>query len=190
MMPAAKPFRSKDFSMMFRFRQVRLAHIPALCCAASLLSAPLAYAADPPKEAAPSKAKAKAPAKPPAKPLVPLLTRDELRACMATKERLRVTREETLKTQDQLTKDKEEVERVGVELRERLVTLDRTNKEAVDKFNVDTNARNDLIDALKAGSTAFNTKVDELTAEREKYSKACENKKFDEDDEKAIKAGK
>jgi hypothetical protein len=171
--------------MMFRSHPVRLAHvIPALCCAVFLLSAPLIHAADKPKEAAASKAKPKAP------PKSLLMTRDELRQCMATKERLRVNREETLKTQDRLTKDKEEIDRVGKELQERLVTLDRTNQEAVDKFNVDTAARNDLIDAFKAGTTAFNAKVEVITAEREAYSKACENKRFDEDDEKAIKAGK
>ncbi len=185
MMPAAKPLLSKDFSMMFRSHPVRLAHVvPALCCAVFLLSAPLGHAADKPKETTASKAKPKAPPKP------ALLSRDELRECMATKERMRVSREETLKTQDQLTKDKADIDRVGNELKERLVTLDRANQEAVDKFNVDTAARNDLIDSFKAGTTAFNAKVDAMTTEREAYSKACENKRFDEDDEKAIKRGK
>ena len=185
MMPAAKPFRSKDFSMTFRSRLARLAHIvPALCCAVSLLSASLVHAADKPKEAAASKSKGKAPAK------SLLLTREELRECMAAKERMRVSREETLNLQDQLTKDKDEIERTGNELRERLTTLDRTNKEAIDKFNADTAARDELIKSLTARSEPFNAKVDALTAERAAYSKACENKRFDEDDEKAIKAGK
>jgi hypothetical protein len=120
----------------------------------------------------------------------PLLTRDELRECMATKTRLHQQREESVQMQGQLDTEKADILREGNELKEKLAALDRTNKEQVEQYVAANNAHEKRIDDYSVRSKDFNTKVDTLTADNDAYKKNCENRRFDEKDEKAIKAGK
>jgi hypothetical protein len=152
----------------------------ALCCAVALLVAGAGHAADKPKEGAFGKPKAGS----------LLLSRAELRECLARKERIRVQSEETLAQQAQLVRDKEEIVRRGAELKDKLAALDRSSQEAVDQYNVEAAGRDKLIDAYEAATPAFNTKVEALTAQREAFVKACDNRRYDEKDELAIQRGK
>jgi hypothetical protein len=182
MMPAANKLRSEDVEMMI-FRAARPARVVfALCCASALLALPAVHAAEKKEPAAKTKP---APAAP--KPL--LLSRAELRECMAQKERIRVQHEETARLKEQLIKDKDEITRLGEALKEKLVTLDRTSADAVTAYNAEAAARDKLIDAYEAATPAFNNKADALGAERGAYAKACENKRYDEKDEQAILRG-
>jgi len=154
----------------------------SLCLAAPLVATP-SLAADAAKKPAADAAR-KAPAR------TPLLTRDELRACMDAKARLHQEREETVQLQSQLNAEKAEIVGEGNALKDRLATLDRTNKELVEQFVESNNAHDKRIDAYSARSDAFNAKVDTLAADGEAYKRDCENRRFDEKDEKAIKSGK
>ncbi|HMC16064.1 MAG TPA: hypothetical protein VKI18_10555 [Albitalea sp.] len=162
-------------------RNMRSAHaIPALCCAVALFAASAGHAADKAKEGAFGKPK----------PGSLLLSRAELRECLAQKERIRVQSEEMQKQQDQLARDKEEIVRLGAELKDKLAALDRSSQEAVDQYNVEAAARDKLIDAYEAATPGFNAKVDVLTAQRDAFAKACGNRRYDEKDELAIQRGK
>ena len=148
--------------------------------AVSLLCATAAQAADPPKEKSFGKAK----------PGGALLSRNELRECIAAQDRLKARREETLQLQAQLEKEKEEIGRRGTDLKDQLVWLDRTSQEQVEKYNGLAAERDKMIDAYQARSTSFNSQVDTLNADREAFGRSCENRRYDEKDEMAIKAGK
>jgi len=119
-----------------------------------------------------------------------LLTRDELRTCMGLQTKLKSGREEAMQTQSQLGKDKEEIDRLGVELKDKLAWLDRTSQEQVDRYNVQANERDKMIEAYQARTTAYNTSVDALNADRDTWVRQCENRRYDENHELLIKSGK
>jgi flagellar motility protein MotE (MotC chaperone) len=181
MMPAATHRLQKVPTMHFDSSTARLARVlPALLCAMALSVPTPGRSADKPKVGGFGKPKAGS----------PLLSRAELRDCLARKERIRVQREETTKLQADLARDKEEITRLEKELQQQSSTLDRTSQAAVDSYNEQALARNKLIDAYEAATPAYNAKVEALTADAGAFAKACENRRYDEDDEIAIQRGK
>ncbi len=149
-----------------------------LCLAA--LAAPLSVGAQKVKEGSFGKAKAGG----------PLLTREQLRDCLAKQEKVRIESEETLALQTQFEREKAELQRLGGVLKEELAVLDRTSQEAVDQYNAKAAARDRTIDDFEARAPAYNLRVQGLKAQREAFTAACENRRFDEKDEIAIKKGK
>ena len=120
----------------------------------------------------------------------PLLTRAQLRDCLAQKESLRVQGEQTLALQAEFERDKAEIQRLGSVLKEELAVLDRSNAESVEQYNAKAVARDKSIDDLEARAPAHNLRVQNLNAAREAFARACENRRFDETDEIAIKKEK
>jgi len=164
----------------------------ALGCASALLVLPAAHAVEK-KEPAATKKTTAAAAKPKDVPVAkkaPILSQAELRECFAQRDRIRAQHDETLRMKEQIGKDKDEIVKLGETLREKLATLDRTSAEAVAAYNAETAARDKQIDTYEASTQAFNAKVDALAAERDSFTKGCENKRFDEADEQAIRRGK
>ena len=152
----------------------------ALFCAITLFAAGTGQAADKTKEGAFGKPK----------PGSLLLSRNELRECLAQKERIRVQSDEMVKQQTQFTRNKDEIVRRGAELKDKLAALDRSSQEAVDQYNVEAAERDKLIEAYEAATPGFNARVDALTAQREAFVKSCDNRRYDEKDELAIQRGK
>jgi hypothetical protein len=159
---------------------MRNARLPRLLAVSLAALFGLALAADPPKESSFGKGKAGG----------PLLTRAELRDCMARQERVRSQGDETVKLQAELDKVKAEVTQLGTSLKEQLAALDRTSADAVAAYNLQAQAFDKRVDDYNATTPAFNAKADALKSEREAFAKACENRRFDEKDEIAIKNGK
>ena len=62
--------------------------------------------------------------------------------------------------------------------------------EAVAAYNEQTEARDKQIDDYQARVTAFNARVESNKTDRDAYAKGCENRRFFEDDEIAIKKSK
>jgi hypothetical protein len=119
-----------------------------------------------------------------------MLTKEQLRACMNQKARLAQQDDELAKEQSALAAAKGEVTRSGEALKAQLDTLDRTNAEAVAGYNDQAQARDKQIDDYQARVSAFNARVDAGRAEREAFGKGCDNRRYLEDDEIAIKKGK
>ena len=140
----------------------------------------VAHGADKPKESSFGKGKATG----------AFLTRDQLRVCMAQQARLAQQDEAMLKEQADLAALKAEIVRGGAELKEQLAALDRTNQEAVNAYNERLTARDKSIDDYEARVPKFNTRVDAATPEREAFAAGCENRRFFEEDEIAIRKGK
>lgn len=155
-----------------------------LVAAASLLLAPAVFAADPPGRAGPrvSGFGAKAGG--------PLLTRNELRACLQRQERIRVETQSVGRDRGAIEAAQAELLRSGDEIKAELAALDRTNVEAVEKYVARAQARDKRIDEHTAAADAFNARVGALQAEREAFSAACDNRRYDEADENAIRAGR
>jgi len=119
-----------------------------------------------------------------------LLTKDQLRNCMTLKARVAQQDDDLTKEQTALVATKGEIGRTGDALKGKLETLDRSNAEAVAAYNDESQVRDKQIDDYQARVTAFNTRVEANNGDRDAYTKACENRRFLEDDEIAIKKGK
>ena len=156
---------------------VFLNRVILVCAWAAFASA---QAADPPKQSSFGKGKTGG----------PLLTRAELRDCMARQQRVRAQSDETVKLQAELDKEKTEVTQLGAALKEQLAALDRDNAEGVGAYNQQAQAFDKRVDDYNALTPAFNAKLESLKNEREGFAKGCENRRFDEKDEIAIKNGR
>ena len=120
----------------------------------------------------------------------PLLSREQLRNCLSQKTRLSQQEDELAKEQAALGATKDEIGRSGEALKAKLEALDRTSAEAVAAYNDQAQARDAQIDAYQARVNAFNARVEASKPERDSYAKACDNRRFLEDDEIAIRKGK
>lgn len=154
--------------------------LAALLCAGMLGISPSGHGADKTREASFGKGKVSG----------PLLARAQLRECFSQQERVRALSDETVKEQAALSAGKGEIDRLSTELQEQLVTLDRTNAEAVAAYNAEVQVREKSIDDYQNDVPVFNTKVETLKTERAAFAKACENRRYDENDEFAIRKGK
>jgi hypothetical protein len=161
--------------------------------AACLFGAPPASAADattPP----PAKASAKAASAAPregglGKGTGPLLTKEQLRQCLAEQDRMKQEGDDLVQTQVALAKTRSDIERLGTELDAEKATVDRSSQVAVEAYNERLRARGKMIEDYKTAAPAFNVRVDKLTADRQAYAKDCADRRFFEEDYDAIKAG-
>ena len=119
-----------------------------------------------------------------------MLSKEQLRNCMSLKTRVAQQDDDLTKEQTAIGTVKDEFGRSGDALKAKLETLDRTNAEAVAAYNDESQARDKQIDDYQARVTAFNTRVEANKTEHDAYGKGCENRRFFEDDEIAIKKGK
>jgi hypothetical protein len=125
-----------------------------------------------------------------AKPGGPLLSRAQLRDCLARQNRLHGRPDEMARRQAALNADKAEIERLGSVLKEQATALDRTSADAVGAYNEQVRARDKLIDDYQGAVPAFNTEVEALKSEQAAFASACQNRRYDENDELAIRKGK
>jgi hypothetical protein len=146
----------------------------------ALLAASAAHAADKPKEATFGKGKASG----------PVLTRDQLRQCLAQQAQVKNEEAELVKLQNGLNTDKAAILRSGEVLAEQGAALDRTKPELVTAYNELVLARDKAIDELQARGAQFNERAGAAGVQREAFSKACEGRTYNEIDEIAIQKGK
>jgi len=181
----------------FPARDRLLALAIGMACATGLPTALAADATPAPKP--PAKAAAKAPAKATdskpregslGKGTGPLLSREQLRQCLAEQDRLKKATAEVLELQHSFEKNRGDIERLGGELEAEKTTLDRTSQAAVDAYNEKARGRGKLIEDYKAAAPQFNERVDKLTDDKHVFAKDCADRKYLEADYDDIKAGK
>jgi len=120
----------------------------------------------------------------------PMLTKDELRQCIAEQDRLKAERTEVVAIQQKLAKDRTELERVSAEIDADKPKVDLNNKEAVDAFNARLKAKGKLAADYQAAALAFNDRATKLNADDRTDTKKCKERRYFEVDYDAIKAGK
>ncbi|MDE2628106.1 MAG: hypothetical protein KGL99_13220 [Burkholderiales bacterium] len=118
------------------------------------------------------------------------LTRDQLRACMTQRDRATQVDADLKQEQAALADLKAQIASSGDALKLQLDVVDRASADAVAAYNEQAQARDKEIDAYQARVTAFNARVEARQAEREAYAKNCDNRRYFEEDEIAIKKGK
>ncbi|HEY4069610.1 MAG TPA: hypothetical protein VGM74_22065 [Burkholderiaceae bacterium] len=120
----------------------------------------------------------------------PVLTRDQLRSCLALKVRAAKQDDELVKEQASITALKDDLVRRGDANKAELEALDRSNEEAVAAYNDKATTRDKQIDDYQARVNAFNARVEAGQADHDSYAKGCNNRRYFEDDEAAINKGK
>lgn len=118
------------------------------------------------------------------------LTRDQLRTCLARQDKVRQQSDEMSKEQAALTTMKADIQRSGEELKAKLEALDRTNAEAVAAYNDEAGARDKRIDEFQTRADAFNARVASNKTDQDAFGKGCENRRYFEEDEIAIRKEK
>jgi hypothetical protein len=146
------------------------------------------HAADKPEPRSASRPPAaKRPVPQPAgKPLTPLLTREELRTCMNLKASNQESAAEVQRMQPEIVAEKAELQRSGETMKAELAALDRTSPDAIKDYNDRALARDEKIGKLEAKINDFNAKVSAIEAGRANYARDCDNRRYDEKDEKAL----
>ena len=119
-----------------------------------------------------------------------MLSKEQLRGCINLKSRMAQQDDELTREQTALAATKDEIGRSGDALKSGLEALDRTNAEAVAAYNEQAEGRDKQIDDYQARVTAFNTRVEAGKTDRDAYAKGCDNRRFFEEDEIAIRKGK
>lgn len=146
----------------------------------ALLAACATQAADKPKEAAFGTGKGSG----------AFLSREQLRACLSQQARMTQQDADLLQEQSAISALPAVIARRGDALKEQLATLDRTSADAVAAYNVEAQARDKMIDDYEARVTQHNSRVEAGKVEREAFAKTCDNRRYFEDDETAIKKGR
>ena len=80
--------------------------------------------------------------------------------------------------------------RQGEELKAQFAALDRTSVEAIEQYRANALARDKAIDAFEARTSEFNARLTALGEDRAGFTQRCDNRRFDELDEAAIRNGK
>jgi hypothetical protein len=163
---------------------------------------PTVLAADPPAKAPTARP---APAKPPgakpaaAKPAAaaaaasaaePVMSRDELRACLQRAERIRGLEAQAVERQAGLDRDEADIRRLDAELGREEATLDRSKPELVAAFTAKEEALKARMAAYNEALPRFNTLAGELETARRTQKAECADRAFEERDEKAIRRGR
>lgn len=120
----------------------------------------------------------------------PVLTKDELRQCIAEQDRLKQETADVVATQKKLAADRAEIDRVSAALDADRPNVDVSNKDAVDAFNARLQAKGKLVADYQAAAPAFNARVDKLDADDKAFTTNCRDRKYFQDEYDEIKAGK
>lgn len=149
-------------------------------CMTGLAAMPALAADNPKKESSLGKAK----------PGAAYLTKEELRACLAQKDRVKAQLAETLPLQAGLKKEGDDLAAAGDALKADRATVDATDEAAVRAFNERIAARDKAVESYQARSTEYNAKVEAVQAEQASYIANCDGRRYFEEEELEIKKGK
>jgi type IV secretory pathway VirB10-like protein len=119
-------------------------------------------------------------APPPSKTAV--LTQEQLRDCLAQKEKLAKDSDAAVKAKAAVAAQKAEIDSTGKALEDEAASLDRTSEDAVAAFNAKVIERNGKVDAFRAKAEAYNVDAEKVLAAKEEYEKTCANRRFDDRD--------
>ena len=112
----------------------------------------------------------------------PILTPAQLRECLAQKEDLHAKTDDAVKDKAAIVAEKAGIEQSAAALGSEVSTLDRTSASAVDAYNGKVTERDRRIASYQAHVDAYNGNAKALQSIQDAYSKACENRRYDEND--------
>ncbi len=119
-----------------------------------------------------------------------VMTKAELRACLKEEDGLKAQRAPLIEERRVLDADKAAIAKDTEALKGAADALDRTSLDAVDAHNAKIRAHDARIDAWNERSNALGAKGKGYEQAHEAWKASCANRRYNEDDEKAIRAGR
>lgn len=126
----------------------------------------------------------------PVKPGEKIMTRDELRACLAQADRVKAQNDEAVRMQAEFDGEKAAVAKATEALEQKRAALTPGDQEAVNAFKAEAQALDARITAYNERMPGFNQKIQALVAEQKAYKAGCADRAYEEKDYFAIKRGK
>lgn len=124
------------------------------------------------------------------KPSGKVLTRTELKACMTQQDALKGRRTEVERTAATLQSEKTELEQAGEALKVDQAALDRTSEEAVAAYNDRARAHDQRVDAWNQRNATALQQAEAYKDDSERWTGDCADRRYREDDEKALRRSK
>lgn len=168
--------------MATRFPSARRFGLAATALALALIARP-ALAADPPQTAPARKAQPKS--APKAKPKV--MTRDELRVCLAEQDRLQQITAGMKTEQAELERQKADVQSIDAELKSKVGTVDPNDTETLAALKEKGVRRDAMADEYNARLAALREQSTAFDSGRKTWAERCGDRDYDERDEAAIR---
>jgi hypothetical protein len=119
-----------------------------------------------------------------------ILTRDELRACFKQRDDLKVQRDALDRERSKLDAERADLVKEGATLKEVFDALDRTSQEAVDDYNAKAKLRDAGVDAWNVRNGAAKERDKAFEETHSGWRKNCNERRYREEDEAALRKGK
>jgi hypothetical protein len=119
-----------------------------------------------------------------------ILTRDELRACFKQRDGLKAQRDGLDRERSKLDAERADLVKEGAALKEVLDALDRTSQEAVDNYNAKATQRDAAVDAWNVRSADAKDRDKAYEETQSAWRKNCNERRYREEDEAALRKGK
>ncbi len=120
----------------------------------------------------------------------PVLTREQLRECVAQQSRIAASHAEAVKAHATLGAEQAQLEELGKQLASQAGAVDLNNVDAVAAYNAKVLARQQQADAYAAKAAAVEAQGAALQTRQTEFLKGCDNRRFDPKDAAAVGIGK
>ena len=120
----------------------------------------------------------------------PVLSKEELRVCLKDKDDILTQRAQLEKDQAVSQAERQQIIAQTQALKDAMATLDRTAPGVLDAHDAKVDAHEKRIDAWNKSHQQMLSVIDALNKKQAQWTTDCGEKRYREDDETAIKAGK
>ena len=117
---------------------------------------------------------------------VPTLTRDELRTCVNSQERINSLAEYLDRSEEITSKDARKIDELATEIEKRRLLVDHFNQDSVDKFNSLVSQHRRSVEIFNAKLPEFNGQVKIYNQQIEFFNSKCASRAYYENDMTAI----
>lgn len=120
----------------------------------------------------------------------PVLTRDQLRQCVAEQKAINASETDADRLQNLLAESEANIKSLEAEINARQPLVDRYSQESVDEFNALIDRHQRLVASHNAAIPGVKTKVQQVNAAVERFNMSCADRVYYESDMQAVRAGR
>jgi hypothetical protein len=120
----------------------------------------------------------------------PVLTRDQLRQCVAEQDAINVLGDDADKLQASLAESEASINRLEAQINAQEPLVDRYSQESVDSFNTLIDRHKRLVSAHNGNLPSANARVEQVNAAVQRFNAKCADRVYYESDMRAVRAGK
>lgn len=118
-----------------------------------------------------------------------VLTRDQLRQCVAEQNWIEKSEAEVDRIQSSISSSENAITRLEAEIKIREPQVDRYSEESVNSFNVLIDRHRNLVDAHNAKLPNANIRIEQMNAAIQRFNAKCANHAYYDSDMRAVLSG-